>query len=122
MNLKSKNYKLSNKNKISNYNKKYKKLNPEVYANFTQERKNKKKFYASKRRGFKKRATPQWANLNKIKEIYLSCPEGMHVDHIIPLKGINEFKEHVVCGLHVEFNLQYLSAEENLLKGNKYYE
>jgi hypothetical protein len=43
---------------------------------------------------------PKWANLAKIKEIYAKCPQGLEVDHIIPLKGKN------VCGLHVENNLQ----------------
>lgn len=59
-------------------------------------------------------AIPPWADLDKIKQIYARCPEGHHVDHIIPLKGVN------VCGLHVESNLQYLTAEENLKKSNKF--
>ena len=58
---------------------------------------------------------PKWADLNKIKEIYLKCPEGFHVDHIIPLNG--EF----VSGLHVENNLQYLTIAENLSKNNTYH-
>lgn len=61
-----------------------------------------------------KNAIPKWANLSKIKEIYDNCPEGYHVDHIIPLQGEN------ICGLHIETNLQYLTAEENLKKGNKF--
>jgi hypothetical protein len=70
-------------------------------------------YYNAKRRAEEKQAIPPWANLNKIKEIYDNCPEGYHVDHIYPLNGKNS------CGLHVENNLQYLSAKDNMRKGNK---
>lgn len=61
-----------------------------------------------------KNRTPSWANLNKIKEIYVKCPIGYHVDHIIPLRGT------IVSGLHVENNLQYLLAEDNQIKSNRW--
>jgi hypothetical protein len=71
-------------------------------------------FYANKRRSAKKYRTPAWANLDAIKTIYANCPEGYHVDHVIPLQGKN------VSGFHIESNLQYLPASENAKKLNKY--
>lgn len=71
------------------------------------------RFKRAARRARIANATPKWADLDKIKEIYNNCPPGYHVDHIIPLT--NKF----VCGLHVPENLQYLPASENLKKGNK---
>ena len=50
-----------------------------------------------------------------INAFYAACPEGFHVDHIVPLKNPK------VSGLHVLANLRYLPAEENLRKRNKFY-
>jgi hypothetical protein len=58
-------------------------------------------------------ATPPWVDNAALTEIYKNCPEGHHVDHIHPLKGKN------FSGLHVPWNLQYLPAAENLIKGNR---
>ena len=69
---------------------------------------------SSNRRAKELKATPAWSNRDKIKEIYKNCPTGYHVDHEIPLQG------KLVCGLHVEGNLQYLTAENNLKKSNKF--
>ena len=71
---------------------------------------------AAKRRATKLQRTPTWADLEKIKDFYKLCPPGYHVDHIIPLQG------KLVSGLHVLANLQYLTAAENLSKGNKFKE
>ena len=63
----------------------------------------------------RERCIPPWADMEAIKEIYMNCPEGYHVDHIIPINGKN------VCGLHVVENLQYLPAGDNLRKSNKHH-
>lgn len=62
----------------------------------------------------RKLRTPKWADRKKIKAFYKACPDGMQVDHIIPLKGA------IVSGLHVHNNLQYLTPLDNLSKGNKF--
>ncbi len=62
----------------------------------------------------KKQRVPKWADHKELKRIYANCPEGYHVDHIIPLNG------ELVSGLHVPNNLQYLPAEDNIKKSNKF--
>lgn len=79
-------------------------------------RKNKgrpRKYYYARQRLFYALAVPKWVDQEKLCQIYADCPDGYHVDHIIPLRGEN------FCGLHVPWNLQYLPAKENMKKGNK---
>lgn len=74
------------------------------------------RFHSAWNRALKRQATPRWLSREDrwfMRELYRQLPGGHHVDHIIPLGGKN------VCGLHVWWNLQYLTAEENLLKSNK---
>lgn len=72
---------------------------------------------AAKRRAALMQAIPSWADLDEIAKIYKTAKEqeGMHVDHIVPLQS------DLVCGLHVEHNLQLLPHLENISKGNRYW-
>lgn len=90
--------------------------NREVRRNYYYEHKEQWKAYTGNRRARLLQATPPWAELDEITQFYLNCPEGYEVDHIHPLRGEN------ICGLHVLKNLQYLTAEANRSKGNKFIE
>ena len=58
--------------------------------------------------------TPRWVLPSDFLPIYAACPKGFHVDHIIPLKGLIDGRP--VSGLHVPWNLQYLTPQENQKK------
>ena len=95
-----------------NHREKYKKQNPELYKAFTSVRKRRHK-----------KATPLWITAEQklaMRQLYLQAMELTKitgeryvVDHIVPL--INP----TVCGLHVPWNLQVMTQEENLKKSNK---
>lgn len=75
------------------------------------------------RRFIERRSIPSWItklDKQKMQLIYLERKNiseitGIehHVDHIIPLNGVN------VCGLHIPENLRVITATENLKKSNK---
>jgi len=77
----------------------------------------------AKRHAAKLQRTPKWLTREQLKEIEdiytkaakLTKETGIkhHVDHIMPLQG----KE--ISGLHVPWNLQILTAIENIKKGTK---
>ena len=87
--------------------------------------KNRRIAYASTgaHRASKVGVVPTWANTEAMREIYAEAHDlrkstniNYHVDHIVPLQG------EKICGLHVENNLQILTASENISKGNKFEE
>ena len=76
--------------------------------------------WSSKRRAAKRKCTVPYADDVKINEIYKECRRiteetgiSHEVDHIYPIQG------ELVCGFHVEYNLQILPASENRSKYNK---
>jgi len=89
----------------------------------TKEQRYKKTELSRKRKAYKLKATPHWANKEKILNFYkiaseLSTTTGVdyQVDHIVPLVS------KLVCGLHCEYNLRVIRKEENLSKGNRWWD
>ena len=89
-----------------------------------QYRKNPDKVLArtAQRKAKRKGATPAWANEFFIAEAYhlaqlrtKATGFKWHVDHIVPLRS------KLVCGFHVENNLQVISAVINVKKGNRHW-
>lgn len=134
-------YKLKNRDRIREVSKRYEKKNVKIYrerskiwreANREKTRASDKKYRqrrpdikaagCSKWRAKKLQATPIWANAKVIKIFYklaklLTELTGIkyHVDHVIPLRN------KLVCGLHVEHNLQIITAKENMSKSNRFW-
>ena len=94
-------YKLQRQDLIE-YQKQYSKDHPDIVAL------NALKSHIKRR----KRIVP-W-DQEGIRKFYLNKPEGMEVDHIIPLCG------RKISGLHILSNLQYLTREENNFKRNSW--
>lgn len=106
-------------------NARQKKRNPERRAQI--DKKSRKKNYErvvankAKYRAAKTDRVPPW--LNRAQKFEIRCiyayrnalrKLGLNyeVDHIVPLQG------ELVCGLHVPWNLQIITAQENRLKNN----
>lgn len=68
----------------------------------------------ARRREATVKRTPVWADTEKLSEFYANCPEGMTVDHVLPLRG------KLISGLHIPENLQYLTRTDNGHKHNKF--
>ena len=99
---------LENRDKVLNWKK-------EANKKMTENTKNNKNMLNRMRNSRLKQATPLWANMEEIKNIYKTAVErGLVVDHIIPLNN------PLVCGLHVQDNLRCIPKELNAMKSNKF--
>lgn len=92
-----------NKARLSAYRAAWKKANKESYN-----------AYLATRKKRVRQATPPWVDKDALRDFYMNCPEGYHVDHIIPLSN------ELVSGLNCLTNLQYLPADQNEFKNNKW--
>lgn len=115
-----------NKEKVKSYSIKYLENNKDYLYKKTSEwnrlNKSKKAKNASKKRYLENASAPKWLthiHLAQIQEFYdialaKTTQTGIvyHVDHIHPIQG-NGFN-----GLHVPWNLQILTAKENVSKKN----
>ncbi len=111
-------YSRRNRDRINSQKRQRNKDNPKLRSESNRRYKQKypeeRNASSAKYRAAKDQRIPKWANLEMIQEFYKNCPKGMHVDHIIPLRG------ETVSGLHVENNLQYLTPSENSSKGARF--
>lgn len=73
--------------------------------------------HAKERQRAVKRATPRWLTKEQQRAMAQMKAHasriGMHLDHIVPLRG------RLVSGLNVPWNLQILSPQANIAKGNR---
>lgn len=90
----------------------HKLANPDLY----------KELVSLRRRRFRQ-ATPKWLTAEDKMEVRLKYRLAIEltqrtgvryvVDHVVPLQG------ETVCGLHVPWNMEVITQEENLKKSNK---
>lgn len=86
---------------------------------------------AAERNARKLNATPPWLTDEQRAQIHAVYEEARrlteetgiehHVDHIVPLKAVDPLtRKRNACGLHVPWNLQVLTACENIAKLNRF--
>lgn len=106
-------YYQANKEDINARISKNRKENSHIYAEHC------RRYFAKRKLGTSSKLTEK--DLRDIKDFYAlakaltkATDEKWQVDHIVPLK------HDLVCGLHVPWNLQVITAKENIIKSNKF--
>ena len=116
-------YREENKDKHNEYSKKHYSLNQdEIRQKQKKHYELNKPMYRQKtmlRYARKTQQTPNWLNKGHLVEMegfYTFCQvfKGFQVDHIVPIKG------KTVSGMHVPWNLQAITAEQNRAKSNSF--
>jgi 5-methylcytosine-specific restriction endonuclease McrA len=106
---------------ICNRQREYRAANPEkrarVVRGYRERNPERMREYVSARRAALVAAMPKWVDRKAIRAVYAAAVRATKetgvkhdVDHIVPLRGKG------VCGLHVPWNLQVLTATENKKK------
>jgi hypothetical protein len=105
----------NNKEKCRSANKRWQSENPAKYRAAMNH-------LSRKRKAAKSKATPKWADMEAIREMYRESAfltditgSPYHVDHIVPLVS------RLVCGLHCEANLRVIPGAENQAKSNRWW-
>jgi hypothetical protein len=104
-----------NKALIQEMNAKFdKKKSPEHWTRPGEPNYYKTKLAAHKLRAEKLNRLPRWADEQEIEKVFRDAPDGVEIDHVVPMQGA------LVSGLHVANNLQYLTTKENASKHNNF--
>lgn len=97
VNINSAAYRKRNAQKYKQANKAWRNNNPGLVAHLT-----------NKRRAQQSLSTPMWVEEDLIKQLYVECPAGHHVHHIVPLQ-----EDPLVCGLHCYANLVVVPLDKH---------
>lgn len=93
----------------------------EIRRRYAKANKGQARAHCAAYRAQKKRAMPEWVDRDSVVAVYVEARRlteetGVphEVDHIVPLQ------HKTVCGLHVAWNLQVVTQEENRKKFNSF--